>query len=160
MDLGTHPTAGLDKQNSISEPETAHTKAIAASEIGEHVTKPRSTLQPNIPLDVVIAAIRIKLFDSQGDPTAISTTGSILQGAAEHDEGDRSEEERRIASYKSLGPSIAIAVGNALQDLDSAVEWFVYRRQGGCMNPAEARSVLLNIVARPGIVAREESLDD
>jgi len=59
-----------------------------------------------------------------------------------------------------MSASIAFAVGNALQELDSAVEWFVYRREGDTMDAIETRCVLLNVVARPGIMAQEGSLDD
>ena len=101
-----------------------------------------------------MAAIRNLATASTGTNHA-SVTSPAIQTHPHVEDGRAKEQAKKQygTSGASMSASIAFAVGNALQELDSAVEWFVYRREGDTMDAMETRCVLLNVVARPGIIA-------
>lgn len=66
-----------------------------------------------------------------------------------------SSADSRAADAAHPTLAISAAIVSALSDLDSAVEWFVYGQRSTALAPSEVRALLLNVVARPGLVGSE-----
>lgn len=124
------------------------------------------TVESALPLETVMAAVA-HLERTGG---AHGTASGTAADDGSNDEDPKTGHEVQAAledQVRAAAPAISSAVVTSLVDLDAAVEWFVYRRNGRAgFGPAQnaltlddVRLTLLQVVATPGLVSSGTPLD-